>query len=73
MVWHGLEKSVLDLVLVPADVSADLRVVRPWAGDIVHRAVVTWVHVAGEGLGVARGCDPVVVGSRPPVLRLTPQ
>ena len=63
---------MLDLVVVPAAVSADVCVVKPGAGSIVHRAVVAWVHVAGEGLGVARAQDPAVVGSRPPVLRLTP-
>ena len=68
----GCDKSVLDLVVVPAEVSADVCVVKPREGSIVHRAVVAWVHVAGEGLGVARARDPVVVGSRPPVLRLTP-
>lgn len=72
MVWKGVEKSVLDLVLVPAVVSADLCVVKPRDGSMVHRAVVAWVHVAGEGLGAARPSDPAVVGTRPPVLRLMP-
>ena len=63
---------MLDLVVVPATVSADVCVVKPGAGSIVHRAVVAWVHVAGEGLGFVHAQDPAVVGSRPPVLCLTP-
>ena len=62
MVWQGVDKSVLDLVLVPAVVSADLCVVHPRGGDCVHRAVASWVHVAGEGLGVARCEDSAVLG-----------
>ena len=73
MVWQGTEKSVLDLVLVPSAVSADLQVLRPWAGPMVHRAVVTWVHVSGEGSGAPRPRDPAIVDTRPPVLRLTPE
>ena len=63
---------MLDLVVVPTTISVDVCVVKPSAGSIVHRAVVAWVHVSGEGLGVARTQDPAVVGSRPPMLCLTP-
>ena len=63
---------MLDLVVVPATVSADVCVVKPSMGSIVHREVVAWVHVSGEGLGVTHAQEPAVVGSRPPVLRLTP-
>ena len=63
---------MLDLVVVPATVSADVCVIKPSMGSIVHRAVVAWVHVSGEGLGVTRAQDPAVVGSRPPVLCFTP-
>ena len=63
---------MLDLVVVPATVSADVCVVKPSVGSIVHRAVVAWVHVLGEGLGVTRAQDPAVVGSRPLVIHLTP-
>ena len=59
-------------MLVPAVVSADLCVVMLQEGSMVHRAVVAWVHVAGEGLEAACSLDPAVVGTRPPVLRLTP-
>ena len=63
---------MLDLVVVPTTVSADVCVVKPSVGSIVHRAVVAWVHVSGEGLGVTRAQDPAVVGSHSPVLCLTP-
>ena len=63
---------MLDLVVVPATVSADVCVVKPSMGSIVHRAVVAWMHVSGEGLGVTRAQDPAVVGFHPAGLRLTP-
>ena len=63
---------MLDLVVVPATVSADVCVVKPSVDSIIHWAVVAWVHVSGEGLGVTRAQEPAVVGSHPPVLRLTP-
>ena len=63
---------MLDSVLVPAAVSADMCVVTLREGSMVHRAVVAWVHVAGEGLEAARSLDPAVVGTHPPVLCLTP-
>ena len=63
---------MLDLVVVPTTVSADVCVVKPSMGSIVYQVVVAWVHVSGKGLGVARAQDPAVVGSRPPVLFLTP-
>ena len=44
---------MLDLVLVPSEVSADLQVVRPHEGPMVHWAVLSWVHVSGEGRGGA--------------------
>ena len=59
-------------MLVRAAVSADMCVVMPREGSVVHHAVVAWVHVAGEGLGVARSLDPAIVGTRLPVLHLTP-
>ena len=60
-------------MLVPAVVSADLCVVMPREGSMLHRAVVAWVQVAGEGLGAACASDPAIVGTRPPVLCLNPQ
>ena len=71
MVWRGAGKSVLDLVVVPVSLSADLCVLQPWEGDMVHRAVLTWLHLPGGGAGVAGMRDPAVEGVRPPVLRLT--
>ena len=59
-------------MLVPAVVSADLCVVLPREGSMLHRAVVAWVHVAGEGLEAACSLDLAVVGAHPPVLHLTP-
>ena len=44
-VWRGDERSVLDLAVVPADVSADLQVTRPWEGAMVHRAITVWVQL----------------------------
>ena len=64
---------MLNLVLVPAVVPADLCVVMPQKGSMAHHAMVAWVHVVGEGLGAARSPDPAVIGTHPPVLRLTPQ
>ena len=63
---------MLDLVVVPTTVSADVCVVKPSVGSIVHRAVVAWVHISGEGLGVTLAQDPAVVGACPTVFCLTP-
>ena len=63
---------MLDLVVVPATVSADVCVVKPSVGSIVHWVVVAWVHVSGQGLGVTRAQDPAVVGACPTVFCLTP-
>ena len=63
---------MLDLVIMPATVSADVCVVKSSVGSIIHKAVVAWVHVSGEGLGVTRAQDTAVVGSCPPELCLTP-
>ena len=59
------------MVVVPASVSADMCVLQPWEGAVVHRAVLTWVHLTEVGAGTVGARDPAVVGVCPPVLRLT--
>ena len=58
MIWAGCAKSVLDLCILPADLSADMSVVDVRDGRHVHRALAVWVH-------------PGTVGSVKPVEKLS--
>ena len=59
-------------MLVPSELSADLQVVRPHEGPMVHWAVLSWVHVSGDGAEAVRPRDPAVMWEHPLVLRLMP-
>ena len=72
MVWGGRDKSVIDLCILPCDLSADLAVVDVRAGVHVHRALAVFVHSASVGAPNIIENTSDIVGHRPRTWKLTP-